>query len=347
MKDAYSNKGMSRLTVTGDPAKALREALEREGAGRVAVVTDSNVEEKVMPMFRDVTEECETIVIPAGEEYKTPETLIEVWRRLSGCGMTRSGLVVNIGGGVVTDLGGFAAATFKRGVRCINVATTLLGAVDAAAGGKTAVDLDGLKNEVGVFRQPVEVIISARPFSTLPERELLSGYAEMVKTALLTDEAFFHELLDARSVLGDPARLEGAMERCVRRKMEIVASDPEEKGPRKMLNLGHTAGHAFETLSHEKGRPMTHGAAVAAGLAVALRLSVERCGLDASISRDYEQRLLRPLYGDDWGLGGIVETDADRQRIVELMGHDKKNSRAGEPEFVLLREVGNPTVGGM
>ncbi len=341
MVDAY-NKEISRLTVTDDPTSALASALARERATKVAVVTDSNVKESVMPMFAPVTEGCETIVIPAGEENKNPQMLMEVWRRMSACGLTRRDLLINIGGGVVTDLGGFAAATFKRGMRHINVATTLLGAVDAAAGGKTGIDLDGLKNEVGAFRQPVEVIVSAKPFSSLPRRELLSGYAEMVKTALISDHAFYQQLLDTESVLRSSANLEDAMRRCVMEKMRIVESDPEEKGLRKVLNLGHTAGHAIETLSHEKGEPLTHGASVAFGLAVTLSLSCRLAGLPSGFTEEYIAKLLTPVYGFPHATDMIITSVSDIDRLIDLMGHDKKNVRAGNPAFVLISEPGKP-----
>lgn len=334
---------MSLLTVTPDPAAALATAIARVDAPSLAVITDSNVARDVLPLFRDaIPAGTEIIVIPAGEQYKNIATLSDVWRRMSACGLTRRSLVVNIGGGVVTDLGGFAAATFKRGIRHINVATTLLGAVDAAAGGKTAIDLDSLKNEVGAFHQPLEVIISTLPFATLPRREMLSGYAEMVKTALLIDDAFYRELLDADAVLADAPRLEAAVRRCVEKKLEIVAADPEEKGLRKVLNLGHTAGHAIETLSHLKGCPMTHGEAVAHGLAVTLALSHELLGLDESYPREYVEYFLNPVYDRLRTLPSLIAGEADIDTLIRLMGHDKKNARGGQPSFVLLSAPGEP-----
>ena len=213
------------------------------------------------------------VILSPGEDHKNIESAILIWKALEEAGATRHSLVVNIGGGLVTDIGGFAAATYKRGIRFVNIPTTLLGAVDAATGGKTGINFNGLKNEIGAFHLPSEVIISALPLATLSHREIVSGYAEMLKTGLIADEGLYRSLLDVDAVIADGTRLEGAMKRCVEIKEDVVRQDPTEKGLRKILNFGHTAGHAFESLAIERHKPLAHGEAVAHGMLVELILS--------------------------------------------------------------------------
>ena len=246
-------------------------------------------------------------------------------------------MVVNIGGGLVTDIGGFAAATFKRGIRVINVPTTLLGAVDAATGGKTGINFIGLKNEIGAFHLPSEVIISALPLATLPDREILSGYAEMLKTGLIADPVLYRTLLDVEGMLANPHSLEKAMKRCVEIKEDIVNLDPRESGLRKILNFGHTAGHAFESLSIEREKPLAHGEAVAHGILVELILSHMLKGFDSKEMHRYAT-LLKEHYPD-------THVDCkDIPRLMELMAHDKKNATAGQPNFTLLKAIGEPEI---
>ena len=203
------------------------------------------------------------ITIPAGDENKTLETVTRVWDEMERMGVTRRTLVINLGGGMVTDLGGFAAATFKRGVRFINVPTTLLGAVDAAVGGKTGFNYNGLKNEIGAFAPASDVIISTRFLDTLPVEEMKSGYAEVVKHAMLSDRGELLRLVehDFNAPIDHENLLE-RLRRSVQVKVDIVARDPNEQGERKALNLGHTVGHAFEALAMRRGTPVMrwHGA---------------------------------------------------------------------------------------
>ena len=214
------------------------------------------------------------ITIPDGDDHKTLETVTRVWDEMERMGVTRHSLIINLGGGMVTDLGGFAAATFKRGVRFINVPTTLLGAVDAAVGGKTGFNYHGLKNEVGAFAPASDVIISTRFFDTLPLDEMRSGFAEVIKHAMLSDRGEFLGLLDHD--FNAPINHDDLLERLrhsVQVKVDIVARDPNEQGERQALNLGHTVGHAFESLAMKRGKPVPHGYAVAWGLVTEAVLS--------------------------------------------------------------------------
>lgn len=312
------------IIYTGNPFDELR----RQAAGRrVAVVTDSNV----APLL--AATDYDTIVIPAGEENKTLATVGEVWNRMVDLRLRRGDVVACVGGGVVTDLGGFCAATFKRGLPCINVPTTILGAVDAAVGGKTGFDFRGLKNEIGAFSMPEAVIVSDIFYATLPRRERLSGYGEMLKHALLDSPAAFARFTE---LTPDEVRLDD-IRRSVALKERIVAADPREGGLRRILNLGHTVGHALEELLLEKGTPESHGACVARGIVAELANSRINAGLDSTVLYT-TATLVRNFYGP------MPATCADYPRLLELMAHDKKNRSADLLTLVELSAPGQATV---
>ncbi len=273
------------------------------------------------------------ITIPAGDENKTLETVTRVWDEMERMGVTRRTLVINLGGGMVTDLGGFAAATFKRGVRFINVPTTLLGAVDAAVGGKTGFNYNGLKNEIGAFAPASDVIISTRFLDTLPVEEMKSGYAEVVKHAMLSDRGELLRLLehDFNAPIDHENLLE-RLRRSVQVKVDIVARDPNEQGERKALNLGHTVGHAFEALAMRRGAPVPHGYAVAWGLVAEAILSHLLLRFPSQ-----DVHLLGNFVRDNYR--GFPFTCDDYDELLELMRHDKK-SRNGEITCTLLSAVG-------
>ena len=274
------------------------------------------------------------ITIPDGDDSKTLETVCRVWDEMERMGVTRHSLVINLGGGLVTDLGGWAAATFKRGVRFINVPTTLLGAVDAAVGGKTGVNYHGLKNEIGAFAPASDVVISTCFFDTLPLQEMKSGFAEVLKHAMLSDRNEFLRLLDHdfNAPINHDDLLE-RLRRSVQVKVDIVVRDPNEQGERKALNLGHTVGHAFESLAMQRGKPVPHGYAVAWGLVTEAVLS----------------HMLLKFPGEDvHRLGSFVRdnyrdfpfTCDDYEELLGLMRHDKK-SHDGEITSTLLASIGD------
>lgn len=321
-------------------ADQLDQTVEGLNPATVTVVTDENVDRMVMPAFAcsKTLARANKIVIPPGEDHKNIDSVIKIWNALEEAQATRKSLIVNIGGGLVTDIGGFAAATFKRGIRFVNVPTTLLGAVDAATGGKTGMNFNGLKNEIGAFHLPSEVIISAAPLSSVSRRELISGYAEMIKTGLIADAALYQSLIDVDNVLADHHRLEKAMKRCVEIKEQVVSQDPTEKGLRKILNFGHTAGHAFESLAIERHIPLAHGEAVAHGMLVELILSHMLKGMDSSEVYRYANEILKPVYPKS-----NIKCE-DIPLLIKLMAHDKKNATAGKPNFTLLLEPGVPEI---
>lgn len=330
---------MAEEYLTYDPAVTIDDTVAALGPDKVLIVTDTNVEREYLPRLKGskVVSSSPLIAIVPGEGGKNMESVTRIWDKLEEIGATRRSLVLNIGGGVVTDLGGFAAACYKRGIKTVNYPTTLLGAVDAATGGKTGINFRGLKNEIGAFHLPAKVIVSALPFSSLPKSELLSGYAEMIKTALISDRNFYISLLDMDHILNDENLLGQAVEKCVRIKDDVVAQDPTEKGLRKILNFGHTAGHAFESLRLQRKMEVTHGNAVAHGMLVALILSHIRLGFDSAELHHYKT-FLKDYYG------GALICCEDVEEVMHKMNSDKKNRRYGEPVFTLLKGIGEPEI---
>ncbi len=320
------------IVYTDDAAREVARAIDELKADRTFILSDTNVFAALRVKWPEVTA---VHLVPAGESSKSIDTACELWQWLADNGATRRSLLINIGGGVVTDLGGFVAATFKRGIRFVNVPTTLLAVADAAIGGKTGIDFNGLKNEVGAFALSERVIIAPSLLATLPDAELRSGFAEVVKTALISDADVYAELL-VPDALYDREVLGRAMRHAASYKEEVVARDLREGGLRRILNFGHTAGHAYEEYAAMIGKPISHGEAVAHGMLYALRLSNCELGLDAKIADEYEEKILRKYYNP---LPFGKEADAE---IARLMTHDKKNIGDGRVNFVLLRAVGVP-----
>lgn len=326
-----------QVILTDNIADGVSEVCRPLNADNIVSIADSNTAAIAHRLGHPV------ITVETGENHKTIDTVSKVWDRLHDMGLTRHSAVVNVGGGMITDLGGFAAATYRRGIAFINVPTTLLGAVDAASGGKTGVNHSGVKNHVGVFAEARAVVVCPKLFTTLPSTELLSGYAEMLKHALIKggDALDRLRLFDPRNpkwpLLGE------LVSESIEVKRGVVAADPHESHLRKVLNLGHTAGHAFEELALERNTPIPHGYAVAYGLAVALVLSVmmhtERSDIKALSDLLHNVTShIRELYGAPH-IGC-----ADYDRLYELMLDDKKNRHDGNVRFVLLKEAGNPWI---
>lgn len=312
----------------------LEEAMDKCPHDKLFVVTDENTSHLCMPRLREIPEvsHCIEIKIGAGDVHKTLETLAFVWQQLSEKGATRHSLLVNLGGGMVTDLGGFAAATFKRGIPYINIPTTLLAMVDAAVGGKTGINFNGLKNEIGAFCPAGTVILDAEFLRTLDASNFFSGYGEMLKHGLISSEEHWKELLafDTDNIEYD--RLKNLIGKSVAIKERIVAEDPYEKGIRKALNLGHTVGHAFESLALAQKRPVLHGYAVAWGIVCELYLSFLKTGFPKDRMRQTIQ-FIKEHYG-------VFHIDCKQyDSLFEYMLHDKKNV-LGIINFTLLEEIG-------
>ena len=318
----------------------------------IFILTDEQVAESCLLVASGIIgqpnlADLPTLVLPAGEEHKNLSSVQRIWDFLFAHNATRASLLINIGGGVICDLGGFAAATYKRGMDYMNIPTTLLAMVDAASGGKTGIDYDGLKNAIGVFAAPADVIIEPRLLATLPPEQLLSGFAEMIKHALLMSPEAFGELIDydLREVTA-PAFGE-LIRQSVAFKQSVVAQDPHDNGLRQQLNFGHTVGHAIESLLLEKHQTSNikhqtsqkpHGFCVMYGLVAEAYLSHALCGLPAEVVSTLSRFML-----ENYGAAPITCKDYDQ--LLRLMQHDKKNQKQGAVTCTLLRNIGQPVLG--
>lgn len=331
---------MQEIIYTNHVEEAIDSAVEHLDPTNVVVLVDSNTSEAVLPRMQAESKAvagAKVIETRPGDENKGINSLTHIWTELSESGCTRRSLLINLGGGVVTDMGAFAASTFKRGIMFINVPTTLLAAVDAAVGGKTGINFNGFKNEIGAFREADQVIISTTFFKTLNHTELLSGYAEMLKHALISSEAQYRRLLAFDVTSQDWDRLLELLRESVEVKREIVRTDPTEKGIRRALNFGHTAGHAFEELALDRKSAVPHGYAVAFGMIVELVLSNMEAGFPSDELHRYAQ-YVRGHYGT------FAISCRDYDRLIEFMRHDKKNVTPDDINFTLISGVGAPEI---
>ena len=313
----------------------LNQAIGEQSAESIFVLTDENTQKFCLPLVlqSEKLKDCHVICIPSGDENKNVDSAVAIWKYLSENGATRKSLMVNLGGGVVTDIGGFTASTFKRGMRYINVSTTLLGAVDAATGGKTGINFMGLKNEIGVFAPAETVLINIDFFKTLDDANLRSGYAEMVKHALIDTCEEWESVLKYDLDKIDFAELKALLDRSIRIKERVVEQDPFEANIRKALNLGHTFGHAFESWSYKIQRPALHGYAVMWGLLCELYLSFIKLNFP-------KDELLRLKYLIKEYYGTFEFSCKEYESLFELMTHDKKND-SKEINFTLLANIGD------
>ena len=313
----------------------LQKAVLLKQFDKLFILTDEHTHELCYPIISgfDFLKEAHVITIGAGDVHKNLDTLAYVWKELGDQGATRHSLMINLGGGMVTDLGGFAASTFKRGIRYINIPTTLLSMVDASVGGKTGINFNGLKNEIGVFSPAECVLIDTQFLKTLDMENLLSGYAEMLKHGIISTTEHWAELLNFDMNNVNYQALQELVAKSVQIKEDIVEQDPFEKGIRKALNVGHTAGHAFESLALESGKPVLHGYAVAWGIVCELYSSYCKVGFPKDKLRQTIQ-FIKEHYG-------VLPFDCKQyDRLYEFMTHDKKNS-AGIINFTLMGEIGD------
>ena len=319
--------------------KALRDELQAFLSAlsydKLFILTDENTYRQCLPLLAGVEalQDASVIQTAAGDTHKGLEYLAKIWERLSNEGATRHSLLVNLGGGMVTDMGGFAGATFKRGIRTINIPTTLMASVDAAVGGKTGINFNGLKNEIGSFYPPLCVFIDCEFLRTLDRDNILSGYAEMIKHGLISSMENYTSVMLYDIDTMNYSYLNQLVEQSVAVKERIVEEDPKEQGIRKALNFGHTIGHAYESLSFQKGTPLLHGHAVAAGIISELYLSHKQCDFPAD-------KLHQVCYYIKEYYPPFLFDCKDYDTLYELMTHDKKNE-AGVINFTLLSQVGD------
>lgn len=323
-----------RIIISTHLESELVTALAECEHDKLFVLTDTTTQELCLPLIKNFysLKHIQVITIPASDSHKDIESLMMVWKGLQEGGASRHSCMINLGGGMVTDLGGFAASTFKRGINFINIPTTLLAMVDASVGGKTGINFGGLKNEVGVFNDSKYVILDTEFLKTLDDENICSGYAEMLKHGLISTEAMWEELVNFDLANPDLKQLQRMVGDSVKVKERIVEQDPHEKGIRKALNLGHTFGHAFESWALKR-KPILHGYAVAFGLIPELYLSVAKTGFPTD-----KMRQTVTFIKENYGTLNITCDDYDE--LIELMHHDKKNQN-GIINFTMLGGIGD------
>jgi len=324
----------SKTIITSDFTAELNQLLNEWQGNKIFILTDEHTEKFCLPevMKCSMAEGSHIITIEHGDNHKNIDSAVKIWTLLTENGATRKSLMINLGGGMITDIGGFTASTFKRGLSYINIPTTLLGAVDAATGGKTGINFRGLKNEIGVFSPASTVLVNVDFFRTLDARNFLSGFAEMVKHALIDSRRAWNEVLAFDFDNIDFENLKELLAYNIGIKQRIVAEDPTERGIRKALNLGHTFGHAFETQSYKTAQPLLHGYAVAYGMICELYLSHIKLGFP-------KEDLLKYRHFVQENYGSFNCDCSNYDTILELMMHDKKNDNQ-EINFTLLSDVG-------
>lgn len=323
-----------RVIISTNLESEIAEALAECEHDKIFVLTDETTLVKCWPVVKNYfsLKDAKVITIGATDMHKDLDTMVHVWKSLGEGGASRHSCLINLGGGMVTDLGGFAAATFKRGINFINIPTTLLSMVDASVGGKTGINFGGLKNEIGVFCDSKFVILSTQFLQTLDAENICSGYAEMLKHGLISDERMWSELVSFDLAQPDLKQLQRMVGESVAVKERIVAQDPHEHDIRKALNLGHTFGHAFESWALKR-KPVLHGYAVAYGLIPELWLSVVKTGFPTEKMRQ-TVNFIKENYGS------LPITCDDYDELIELMRHDKKN-QDGIINFTLLGGIGD------
>lgn len=319
--------------------KELNNYLKNNHFSKLFIIVDTNTHVHCLPRFiskleTDLT--CEIIEIDAGEAHKNIDTCVGVWNALSELGADRKSLIINVGGGVVTDLGGFVACTFKRGLKYINVPTSLLSMVDASVGGKTGIDLGPLKNQVGVISSGDMVIVDTGFLDTLPQNHLKSGLAEMLKHGLIYDREYWNKFLNLNTLTLDD--LDALIHQSVEIKNHVVTEDPNEHGLRKTLNFGHTLGHAIESyfLSQTDKEELLHGEAIAIGMIMEAYISSHLLGFPKDDLKTIKETFLKIFKR-------VTIEASDHNAIIKLLKYDKKNEH-GNINFVLLERIGMPKI---
>ncbi|MCC5932122.1 MAG: 3-dehydroquinate synthase [Cyclobacteriaceae bacterium] len=306
------------IQITSDIAGVIKDYFAHNNFSSVMVLVDENTKRHCFPLVEKAMPDHELIEIKSGEEYKNLDTCSQIWSELTRFACDRKAILVNLGGGVIGDMGGFCAATYKRGIRFINIPTTLLAQVDASTGGKLGIDFQGFKNHIGVFQEPHRVFIDPVFLHTLSEREMRSGFAEIIKHCLIADDRMFEKIYGKEI---SELRMDKLIQHSVEIKNQVVTEDPFEKGLRKILNFGHTVGHAVETffLSHGEDK-MLHGEAIAIGMIAEAYLSHKLANLK-HVELEKICRYLLAVYG----YRSIP--DEAIPAISDLTLHDKKNEK--------------------
>ena len=313
--------------------ETLSQHIHLEKYYRLFVITDENVAPHFLEkVTKSLPETTPTLILPSGEKTKTIDTLQKIWMAMKESKLDRKSLVINLGGGVIGDMGGFAAATYMRGVSFLQIPTTLLSQIDASVGGKTGVDFAGIKNFIGSFIQPIGVIIDVQTLKTLPKREFHSGFAEIIKHGLIADKTYFDKTMSKKPNEFSEEELIELITRSCEIKKEIVEQDEKEMGIRKLVNFGHTIGHALESVSLESSHPLLHGEAVALGVLAETKIAQ----LQGMISEQTLEVIKIALENAE--LPATTKID-DKDKLLQKMQSDKKNID-GKINFTLLVAIG-------
>jgi len=322
------------MIMIGEVSTSLSDYLADKSYSSIGVIVDEKTRRYCLPLIEQTLGDHHVIEIMSGEENKSLETCQYIWTKMANAKMDRHGLLINLGGGVIGDMGGFAASCYMRGMDFIQIPTTLLSQVDASVGGKLAVDFQSYKNFIGLFCNPKTVLIDPKFLDTLPPRELRSGYAEIIKHGLIHAKPIWDRL----STFTELATVDWPVEIAdsVEIKKEVVSSDPKEQGLRKILNFGHTIGHALESFSLGSEEPLLHGEAIAIGMVAEAYLSHTLLSL-SEISLNTITQYIKQIY-HDLPLSSLDHLD----EVFVLMGADKKN-KGGEVRTSLLKEIGEAT----
>ncbi len=337
MKKISTEEGGVYYNETG--WELLSQYIQNLKPSKIFIITDENTRRYCLPYFLqriNTLHSSETLVFPAGEEHKNIDTCLKIWNELSQKGADRGSVIINLGGGVVTDLGGFVASTFKRGIPFINIPTSLLSIVDASVGGKNGIDLGNLKNQIGVIKNAELVLIDTKFLKTLPKNELISGYAEMLKHGLIYGEDYWSRIKNID--FSDSAEFDSLIRDSIEIKENIVAKDPHEKNLRKTLNYGHTLGHAIESycLENPSRKNLLHGEAIAIGMILATYISSEMANFPKEKLTEVTTILTQHFPKQSFD-------KKDIEAIIKLLVFDKKN-RNGKVLFVLLEDFGTPKI---
>lgn len=327
----------SKVYIGKDSILELNTILNDFENQKIFILVDENTMNHCLPVLIPkvpLLQDAEIIEIESGEENKTIDICYQIWRTLAEFEANRNSVLINLGGGVITDMGGFIASTYKRGISFVNIPTTLLSQIDASVGGKVGVDLGGLKNMVGVFNEPIAVLVEPDFLQTLNKRQLNSGLAEAYKHALIVDKEYWKSMKEVD--LNGLKDIDSLINTSVNIKNEIVLRDPKEKNDRKLLNFGHTIGHAVETFSLSNPPELLHGEAIAIGMVVEAILSISKTSF-----QETELEEVVSFFNQRYNLSVINESSY--KELLGLMKNDKKNE-SSEINFTLLEEIGKGVI---
>jgi 3-dehydroquinate synthase len=324
------------IFIGNDVFEVLLENLIERSYSKVFVLVDEHTEKYCLPALTKYLFDIKLIRIQGGEQHKSLDTAQFIWNYLQEQNADRNSVLLNLGGGVISDIGGFCASTFKRGFDYINVPTSLLAMVDSSIGGKTGIDYNGLKNAIGTINQPKAIYINPDLLLSLPKDELLNGFAEMIKHGLIIDKSYWEKIV--KTGFDDWSKMSTLINGSIKIKLDVIKKDPLEKSYRKILNFGHTIGHAIEAYSLKNDKkPLKHGEAVAIGMVCEAYLS--KTQLDLSMKELKEITDFIAQYFPKYSLRTILSPE-----LIKLMRQDKKNEHPDEINFTLLKKIGKGSI---